>query len=310
MNTTYRYGLACISEILRDNEGLAFKTITRSNFNKVGREKGLQTLSSRILHNVKLISRVIKHCHQLGISHYRVSDMLPLLSDKTLGICFQDLPDIIEITDAAKVIGNTSKELKITTSSHPGQFTMLASKKDNVIESSIKDLVVLDEFLNMCGLPQDKRHPVNIHPGRSATCHEDAKDIAETYYNNLRKLPESMQTRLVLENDDKGFWSCERMYMYFHKHLVNKFGWGFSLTYDNLHDQCLPSLGSQEYWIETFKSTWNGFTPVMHWSEGGKDGNPRAHVDYITIGKPPTTDCIWEIEVKAKDKAILKLLES
>jgi UV DNA damage repair endonuclease len=49
----------------------------------------------------------------------------------------------------------------------------------------------------------------------------------------------------------------------------------------------------------------------MHWSEGGKNGKIRSHVDYISesVGQPKDNSCIWELEVKAKDKAILQLMK-
>jgi hypothetical protein len=42
-----------------------------------------------------------------------------------------------------------------------------------------------------------------------------------------------------------------------------------------------------------------------------KNGKIRSHVDYISesVGQPKDNSCIWELEVKAKDKAILQLMK-
>lgn len=71
---------------------------------------------------------------------------------------------------------------------------------------------------------------------------------------------------------------------------------------------------NSKYWLEKFATTWpSDIVPVMHLSEGGKNGNPRSHVDYISnktkfVPFSCGIECVWEVEVKAKDKSIVKLL--
>ena len=68
--------------------------------------------------------------------------------------------------------------------------------------------------------------------------------------------------------------------------------------------------------VQAFYHTWNT-TPVFHWSIGKSDApsEKRSHADYLdsTISEFHNTDGIpltikWECEVKAKDKAIFKIL--
>ena len=50
-----------------------------------------------------------------------------------------------------------------------------------------------------------------------------------------------VRNRLVLENEDKGFWSCQNLYKYFYSYMRHVYNFNFPLTLDNLHDKCNPS---------------------------------------------------------------------
>jgi hypothetical protein len=50
----------------------------------------------------------------------------------------------------------------------------------------------------------------------------------------------------------------------------------------------------------------------MHWSEGLKDA-PRSHAEYAShmpAVVQSNADCVWEFELKGKDKAIVKVLNN
>ena len=119
-----------------------------------------------------------------------------------------------------------------------------------------------------------------------------------------------MSSRFTLENEDKGSMNCFNLHTL--HHLLKRRGFHIPLVYDNLHDSCNPSDSLQNTtWLDVFKSTWlDDITPVMQLVEGGLNGNKRAHVQYITedVGAPIDNSVVWELEVKAKDKAIIKLL--
>ena len=95
---TATYGLTCISEILKKKDKtLAFKTLTKSRFIELEKRKekwGEQTLSERIIHNLKLTSTIIEHCRQNEIGHYRLSSSLfPLITDKSLELNLKAIAD-------------------------------------------------------------------------------------------------------------------------------------------------------------------------------------------------------------------------
>lgn len=300
MQSNMKFGLVCISEILKDKK-IAFQCMTRKKFNSLDRSVAISELSKKILHNVKVTSQVIVHCASNGISHYRVSSALfPLITDCTLGLSYEDLPDYIAICDNLKFAGDYARKVGITLSSHPDQFNVLASYNECTVKRTVNELNHQAWVLDTMGCPADFSTPMCLHVNKAPDLSvESIIQYRERFISNLSTCDLGVRRRIVLENEDSGYWNCDNLYALF--------GFSFPLVYDNHHDNCLPS---KENYIQRFKETWGTYTPVFHLSEG--ICGSRSHSDYISnipkcvLDNP---DCIWEVEVKAKDKCIIKLLE-
>lgn len=314
------YGLVCISELLKEEDKtLAFKTITRKRFAQLENDQngsGLLVLEERILHNLKLTCRIVEHCATQGIFHYRLSSaMFPLMTDPTLGLQLESLSNYNDICEACKSIGDTAKSLNVSLSLHPDQFNVLASEKTAVVQKTIDELNFHASIMDLMGLPQDYSAPINIHPSLSPKQNEEElfREIVDRFYVAFSKCNQGVRKRLVVENEDKGLWTCANLFMYFHNYCGTKHNHFFPLTYDNLHDYCNPSVFENnkitiQQNIDAFEKTWpSNYIPVFHWS-WGKNGS-RNHADYADEQAPQYQRKIkWELEVKAKDKAIIQLL--
>jgi UV DNA damage endonuclease len=302
-----KLGLVCISEILKKKDkSLAFKTMTRKRFLELDRQSAIKELSSRILHNCKLTKQIVLHCSANGISHYRISSCLaPLITDSTLNISYDDLPDMQAIASSLSEVGDTAKACGVSISSHPDQFNVLTSYNQDVIDRSIKELNHQAYILDLIGLPQNYSAPMCLHLNLSPDFKKETlSDYVNRFAASLASCSQSVRNRLVLENEDKGFWNCQNLY--------EAFGKLIPLVYDNLHCACNTSGADQPTLLNLFKSTWGAYTPVMHWSEGLPD-KPRSHAEFashvpevVSINK----DCVWEFELKGKDEAILQILNS
>jgi len=315
------YGLVCISEILKaQDKSLAFKKITRKRFSELENSElgsGLKVLEERILHNLQLTEKIIRHCAKNSISHYRLSSALfPLITDPTLKLQLQKLSNYKDIRNQCEVIGNVAKDLNISLSIHPDQFNVLASEKPSVVKKTINELNFHAKVLDMMGLPQDYSVPINIHPSLSVKndTEENFRKLVDRFYDAFSKCDTGVRNRLVIENEDKGSWNCANLFMYFYNYCGTKHNHFFPLTYDNLHDHCNPSIFQNnqitiQQNIEAFSQTWpKSFVPVFHWSWGCKD-KKRSHADYAEeLPVEHDRELKWEVEVKAKDKAIFKML--
>ena len=327
-------GLTCISEQLKDQDKKAysFRTMTRKRFNdlcsKEGRDEAIKELSDRILHNVVVTAHIVNHCAKSNIGHYRVSSALfPLVTDETLEISLQELPNIEEIKQELRQVGIIAKTLGISMGSHPDQFNVLASCNRDAVRRTIGELNMQASVLDMMGLPQDHTAPMNIHVNYTPQADETLEVVATRFFRNLSMCDKGVYNRLTIENEDKGFFNVDNC-IKFSEYLFAVHGVNIPVCYDNLHDYCNPSEDrSIAFQAERCAHTWinqgsnllddsHFIAPVFHWSEGTPQ-KPRAHADYFALGNFPPHIAIetdkpakWECEVKGKDKAIALLLKN
>ena len=316
-----KLGLVCISELLKEEDSSnAFRRVTRKKFIEMrdnDEDEAFTYLSDLIIHNLELTSKVIEHCQKNEISHYRISSSLfPLITDPTLNFAISDLPKYQDIVLKMKNVGSTAKKCGVSVSMHPDQYNVLASTNSEAVEKTINELNFTGLVLSIMGFEEDYSCPVNIHVNCSTkNCEEiELKQIVDRFMESFERLDDSIKSRLVLENEDKGCWNCGNLFKWFHLYCGAEYDHAFPLTYDNLHHKCNPAYINEEVVsdkqnVDAFYHTWpEDVIPVFHWSEGTKE-NPRSHTDYYSDDIPDFERVVvWECEVKAKDKAILKLL--
>lgn len=318
-------GLTCISEELKEKDKVkySFRTMTRKRFNDLterdGRNEAIKELSDRILHNIHVTRYVLRHCAFNDIKHYRLSSALfPLLTDRTLEISYDELPNKSIIDNELKFAGLIANEFNISIGSHPDQFNVLASPDREKVDRTINELNFQASILDKLGLPQDHTTPMNIHINYSPKDDETLEIVATRFFRNLSMCDKGVYNRLTIENEDKGFFNVDNC-IKFSDYLFKTFGAMIPVCYDNLHDFCNPSEESSIQWqAERCAYTWvnngegdnNFISPVFHWSEGNPE-KPRSHADYFALGNFPPNIAIdpdqpvkWECEVKQKDKAI------
>jgi len=300
-----RLGLVCISEMLRDQRKISAKTMTRKGFNAVPRSDALKLLSARILHNTSVIYATLGSMVGNGIKHYRVSSSIfPCVTDATLNLSYDDLPQMATIRAKLRGAGDLARAHGITLSCHPDQFNVLSSYNPDVIERSILELNHQSNVLDMMGCSQDLSSPMCLHLNKTPDLkRETVEEYRTRFLDSLSRCNDGVRARLVLENEDKGYWTTEHLHHWFGEHRA--------LVYDNLHDSCNPSIPSN-YAVKLFRETWGNHTPVFHWSEG-TDLKPRSHAPRPTFLPQivaANSDCIWEMEFKDKDYAIVEILNN
>lgn len=311
-----KLGLTCISEQLKDldKKKYSFQTMTRKRFLDLceteGKSRAISQLSERILHNLNVTKSIVAHCIDVGIAHYRMSSALfPLITDETLDLSIDTLPNVENIKHALKQIGALAAD-KVSIGSHPDQFNVLASDNPDAVRRTIKELNFHAKVFDLIGLPQDYKAPINIHINASPKgtgC--GISEVANKFALNLKKCDTGLIKRLTVENEDKGTFSVSNILL-FHKYLKRHYNFHIPVCWDNLHDKCNNGNPDNNLLANAklCKATWPvGVTPVFHWSEG-KPEKPRAHADYVADGNLPFYLGVkWEIETKAKDKAIARL---
>ncbi len=295
------YNLCCISNSLA-KEGHKFQTMTWARFSKLPREEAIAIVSARTLNNLKVTRKILEQCAEHGWG-YRVSSALfPLLTYDVAELKIQDYPDWIDIQAAFADCNMFINDNRIRISCHPDQFNVLASLGKAQVEKTIKELNHHGWFMDMLGAPRDYRAPINIHVNNTKG---EPSEIADRFMLNLYKCDQSVRSRLVIENEDKGIWTPALLVEHFTT---------LPITYDNLHHKCLPDGLTEDEAYRLCYNTWqdNGyFKPLFHYSESHPDkNNPRSHADTpteIPLDGGHSFPVDYDIELKSKDDAIKEI---
>ena len=292
-----KYNLCCISKTLA-TEGHKFQTMTWHRFSQLDREEAVATVSERTLNNIRVTYKILQRCAAKGWGYRVSSNLFPLLTYEVANLKLEDYPDYIDIEAALADCASIIKYNDIRVSCHPDQFNVLASTGQPQVDKTIRELNHHGWLMDMLGAPRDYRAPINIHINNTKG---DPADIAARFMANLAKCDESVQSRLVVENEDKGIWTPSLLAKHF----------DIPITYDNLHHKCLPDGLTEDQAFKLCYNTWHRkgyFKPLFHYSESHPDkDNPRSHADMPTElpkdgGYSFPVD--YDIELKWKDDAI------
>ena len=274
--------------------------MTWHRFSQLDRDEAISIVSERTLNNLRVTRKIIEQCYFSGWGYRVSSNLFPLLTYDVAELKLEDYPDYADIMATLADCAYIIKSKGVRVSCHPDQFNVLASEGKHNVAKTIKELNHHGWLMDMLGAPRDYRAPINIHVNNTKG---DPADIAARFMANLAKCDESVQSRLVVENEDKGIWTPSLLVKHF----------DIPITYDNLHHKCLPDDLTQEQAHRLCYKTWmrgGYYKPLFHYSESHPDKtNPRSHADMPTATPPISFDMPvdYDIELKSKDYAIASL---
>ena len=306
-------GYACINMQLSypqkyggKEKGVRPITTGRSMIKRTFESKGLDYASELALANAKDLDKIIDWNILNGFNFFRITSGLAPWKSEYNWTDLKDLDDIKMYLHSAGVKAKTHN-LRIT--SHPGPFNVLTSPHQHVVDNCVNDLTMHGDVFDMMGLTRTHFNKINIHIGGA---YGDKPASMERFCKNFNLLPESVKSRLTVENDDKAsMYSVKELYHGVYKVI------GVPIVFDYHHHKfCDGGLGEQEA-LELAISTWpEGITPATHYSESRREEQGddtirvQAHSDYIydkinTYGN----DIDIMVEAKRKELAVQKYLE-
>ena len=261
--------------------------------NRQTRDVAEERLWELMVHNIASYKRLIEYVGSLPNELRMVrlgSDVLPVYTQHEWCYYWQ-LPDVRAYCERAFAeVGATARALNVRLSMHPGQFTVLASDNDDIVERSIEEFEYHVDCIRWMGYgKQFQDFKCNVHiSGRKGPA-------GIKHAVNTRLSPEARNC-ITIENDE------------------NKWGLEHSLE---LVDTCALVLDIHHHWCREGEyiqptddrfarviDSWRGVRPAIHYSysrtehlpegfahdtipnfpalleAGHKKGKLRAHSDY------------------------------
>ena len=191
--------------------------------------------------------------------------------------------------------------IRITT--HPGQFVIINSDTDRIIQNSIRELGYHAWVFDSMNLPLTPFHAINIHGGK--------RGKLEKLIEVTNSLPDNIRKRLTFENDER----CYNVKQLIQVHEKT----GVPVVFDSHHYTFNSNdLVLSDAFTQSIK-TWGSVKPLQHISntelgmESGSFSQKRAHSAYIRYVpqlqlEAARLDIIdVDVEAKMKNYALLKM---
>ena len=258
-------------------KGVSPITTGRSMIKRTFESKGLDYASELTLANAMDLNQIVQWNVINGYKFFRItSGLAPWKSEYD----WDDLKDIDEIKGYLSSVGWVVNKHKLRITSHPGPFNVLTSPHEHVVENCISDLTMHGDVFDMIGLSRTPFNKINIHIGGA---YGDKPKSMERFCKNFERLPQSVQNRLTVENDDKAsMYSVKDLYYGVYKRI------GIPIVFDYHHHRFCDGGLSEKEALEMAISTWpDGIVPVVHYSESrskeqlDESIRPQAHSDYV-----------------------------
>jgi len=307
-NKPVQLGLCCLNETLRAQKPTVFAS--RSIILRTLHEQGVDFLKEKILRNLQDLLIMMEWNEQNGIKVFRLSSgLFPHKSnaraqDYSLNFAKRQL----------EIIGETAKKYNQRLTFHPGQYNVIGSPHEKVVESTTRDLLYHAEVLDAMNLPPDS--VMVIHGGGT---YGDKEATISRWCNNYLKMPDPIRRRLVLENCEKSFSIEDCLEISRRVNIPVVFDTHHYTCYNILHpdtEDFKNTIKPANEYIGEILHTWErrGIKPKFHVSEQGT-GRCGHHSDYIEdipeylleIPEKYGVNIDIMIEAKKKELAIFRI---
>lgn len=299
-----RLGYACLNTVLRALREPVFCSRTCRIDTIKKEEFGMKHVLELGRKNAADLSGLIAWNEKFGIKFLRVSsEMFPFASHAEYGYHLQ------HAAAELKAAGALAMQYGHRLTTHPGQFTQLASPNKKVVEASFRDLEYHAELLTTLGLKDqsDRDAIMIIHMGGMFG---DKEATLARFHENYAKLSDGVKRRLVLENDDVS-WTVQDLLPTCQKLNI-------PLVLDWHHQNIMPGSlreGTLEIldYIPAITETWTrkGITPKQHYSEARDaavtNHERRKHSARVRNLPPCANNMDLMIEAKDKEQAVFEL---
>lgn len=268
-----------------------FRTVTRTHLHKFAPDAQRQLLRELYRDNAERLRRGFVFCRAHGISLFRMSSDLFPFADTELGV--QVLSEFAG--DLAR-LGEAAAGLRLVM--HPDQYVVLSSDRPEVVDNARRVLQMHALVLDLLGQPRSPWASIIIHGGKG--------DRGAALAAQVQKLPESVRSRLVLENDERAYSAAEILKVCKESEVPMVFDAHHHIVHERLDSYDHRSVKQA---LHQARRTWREPQwQLTHISNGRESFGDLRHSDFITTMPSCYSEAPWiEVEAKAKDHAIARL---
>ncbi len=217
--------------------------------------------------NLACLREVLAWNADHGITFFRISSTtVPFASHPVMTVDWQR-----EFAAELAAIGRLIADRGMRINTHPGQYVLINSPKDDVVERSVAELAYHADLFDLMGL--DDTAKIQIHTGG---VYGDKPAAIDAFVARYPTLPEAIRRRLVIENDERNFSLADNLAI--HQRT------GIPLLFDVFHHRLLNGGETLPEAFDAFMPTWDGHgTPMMDYSTQHPGRQPGAHTQSIDL---------------------------
>lgn len=259
-----------------------------------------ERLISTASNNLDCLRKMLRFNAEHNILFFRItSDLIPFASHP---VCRFDW--LSHFRREFEEIGDYVNCHEIRISLHPGQFTILNTPDDSVLEDSTSELLYHARVLDAMAL--DSTAKIQLHAGG---IYGDKRNSILRFIERYKSLDRQIKKRLVIENDDRNYSLNDCLKIHSET--------GIPVLFDVLHHELNNSGEGLRDAFALFTKTWKDEVgiPMVDYSQQKTAGLNTRHSESIDVEhfkrlleqtRPFDYDVM--LEIKDKEKSVLKLL--
>jgi UV DNA damage endonuclease len=238
------------------------------------------------IENIKSTLDTLHYCHEHNIKLNRItSDLIPFCE-------LWDWRNDKLVLEGLSNIKKLALYYDITLTTHPSQFIVLNSEKDEVIKNSIDNLMYHRDMALLCGIQH-----IIIHTGSTT------EGAIDRWIYNYNRLDSTLKGLLNLENCHN--FSIDDILEINSKCNVN-------VVFDLHHEKTIHNDIDKDTYIQKLRKVMkvNNKQTICHISSGKSKPTDKSHADYISKDDwemfkhvfNKFDNLLIEVEAKAKEK--------
>lgn len=334
MNTSVsKIGFACKISSFDQHHGVVAipeynsKSTTVAWLNRQHKDVAVEKLWELMKHNIEAARKAVEYVGNLeqNLRFFRLgSELLPVFTESSWCWFWRESDVRAYAEREFRKVGDIARKSGVRLSMHPGQFTVLASDNEDIVNNSIDEFEYHATMARWMGYGQQfQDFKINVHiSGR-----QGPEGIRKAY---SRLSPEARNC-ITIENEENA-WGLDDCLS-----LSDLLPIVLDIHHHNIYSG--EYIETTDDRIKTIIESWRGVTPVIHYSASREDvlvGHPRhkrpdlrslleagykkqklrAHSDFMwndALNEWALQHGEWAdimVEAKAKNLASIKLYES